>query len=165
MDGYITGRVILYGVMWIHLSINYPCLDGAIKWHISKKALKTFIGLELIAVTSFIIYDNIQEPPYNGWFLAIVGYAVVYGMICMTYWALYRNTILEKNQVYAMTIIGKETYYGQTYFRGYVVINNREINVFLPQYELKNTQRKQTKIVPVKFEKVLKAEYIIVTLA
>ena len=107
MEHIIVSRAILGLLILIHLFAGYA---SGISWgHINRKVLHGVIITELIAVTAYIIYDNLQTPPYDGWFLAIIGYIVVYGLILLT-WAVYLiYTILDKAYLYSiLEYIAKE---------------------------------------------------------
>ena len=130
MENYIEGRVILGVLCLIHIFVNLAssCPWGPIK----RKVLDGIILTELIAVTSYIIYDNLQTPPRDGWFLAILGYIFVYVLILMT-WAVYSIfTILDKDKVYEMTITHRVHFMNEDYFEGTVLKDDIEIKVLLP---------------------------------
>ena len=130
MEHYIEGRVILGLLCLIHMCAGYalrvPCE------HINKKVLNGVILTELVAVTVYIIYDNLQTPPYNGWFLAVIGYLFVYAIILMT-WAGYSfYTQLDEEKIYEMTIKDHVRYMNRDYFRGTVIDGKNEVEVLLP---------------------------------
>ncbi len=98
MENIILSRAILFGVFVIHLFIGY-----AIKTvkHVNSKFLDTAFALEMFVLTTFVVYDNIQSPPYNGWALAISGYLLLYGLIVLEWWAYGAKTI-ENDKVYEL---------------------------------------------------------------
>lgn len=160
MEHYIEGRVILGLLCLIHLFAGYAL---KVPWgHINKKVLNGFFLTELVAVTAYIIYDNLQTPPYNGWILAVIGYLFVYALIFMT-WAGYSSyTGLDEDKVYEMTIKERVYFLNDFYLRGTVIDEGKEIEVLLPYApELVATARngKQQKV---KFDKFLKHWYILV---
>lgn len=163
MEQYIESRVILGLLCLIHLFLSYAGSTGACHGHINRKALNYTVLAELILVTAYVIYDNLQTPPYNGWFIAIVGYVFVYGMICMT-WATYCiYALLDKDKAYEMTINSHVRLQNEDYFKGVVIEQRREIEVLLPYLQNlvpKNDKNKKPKV---KFQEVLHGRYIIVT--
>ena len=130
MENLIESRVILGILCLIHVFAIYgsKCPWG----HIKGKVLNTIIITELIAVSAYILYDNLQTPPRDGWFLAILGYILVYVLILMT-WAVYSIfTILDKDKVYEMTITHRVHFMNEDYFEGTVLKDDIEIKVLLP---------------------------------
>ena len=99
MENYIEGRVILGMLCFMHVFILYAsqCPLGPIK----RRTLESVIFTEFIAVTAFIIYDNLQTPPYDGWFLAILGYTFVYGLIFLTSQCLLIIKLLRRSNLSA----------------------------------------------------------------
>ncbi len=130
MENLIESRVILGILCLIHMFAIYgsKCPWG----HVKGKVLNTIIITELIAVSAYILYDNLQTPPRDGWFLAILGYIFVYVLILMT-WAVYSIfTILDKDKVYEMTITHRVHFMNEDYFEGTVLKDDVEIKVLLP---------------------------------
>lgn len=130
MENLIESRVILGILCLIHMFAIYgsKCPWG----HVKGKVLNTIIITELIAVSAYILYDNLQTPPRDGWFLAILGYILVYVLILMT-WAVYSIfTILDKDKVYEMTITHRVHFMNEDYFEGTVLKDDIEIKVLLP---------------------------------
>lgn len=130
MENLIESRVILGILCLIHVFAIYgsKCPWG----HVKGKVLNTIIITELIAVSAYILYDNLQTPPRDGWFLAILGYILVYVLILMT-WAVYSIfTILDKDKVYEMTITHRVHFMNEDYFEGTVLKDDIEIKVLLP---------------------------------
>lgn len=160
MEHYIEGRVILGLLILIHL---FVCYASGISWgHINRKVLHGVIITELIAVTAYIIYDNLQTPPYDGWALAIIGYLLVYGLIVMT-WMVYRiYTMLDKDKVYEMTLRDHVRFMNNDYFRGTVITNNRKVEVYLPYSEELKPKDKTDKRRNVKYDNVLRGIHILV---
>ena len=130
MEHYIEGRVILGLLCLIHTFAGYAL---KVPWgHLNKKVLNGFFLTELVAVTAYIIYDNLQTPPHDGWIFAIVGYILVYALILLT-WAGYSiYGELEEDKVYEMTIKHHVRYMNKDYFSGTVIEGKNEIEVFLP---------------------------------
>ena len=130
MENLIESRVILGILCLIHMFAIYgsKCPWGYVKG----KVLNTIIITELIAVSAYILYDNLQTPPHDGWFLAILGYIFVYVLILMT-WAVYSIfTILDKDKVYEMTITHCVHFMNEDYLEGTVLKDDIEIKVLLP---------------------------------
>lgn len=161
MENYIEGRVILGVLCLIHVLVNLvsSCPWGPIK----RKVLDGIILTELIAVTSYIIYDNLQTPPYDGWFLAIIGYILVYGLILMTWFMYGIFTVLDRDTVYEMTITHHVHFMNEDYLEGTVVLERSgiKITVLLPySSELLASAEAHIKH-NVKFDNVIKG-YILV---
>lgn len=163
MEHYIEGRVILGLLCLIHLFAGYAL---RVNWgHINRKVLNGFFITELVAVTAYIIYDNLQTPPYNGWTLAIVGYLIVYTLILMT-WAGYSTyTELKDDKIYEMTITDHITYMDDDYFRGTVMDGKNEVEVLLPYSTELVPAAKAGQKQKVKFDDFLKYGHILVELA
>ena len=158
MEHYIEGRVILGLLCLIHLFAGYAI---NVPWgHINKKVLNGFFLTELVAVTAYIIYDNLQTPPYNGWILAVIGYLLVYGLILMNWAGYYIYTELDKDEVYEMRLSDHVRFMNNEYFRGTVMADNREVEVYLPYSE--NLKPEETR--NVKFDNVLRGVHILVKL-
>lgn len=165
MENLIEGRVILGLLCLVHLFVNYAAGVGARHEPLSKKVLNGVILTELVVVTVYVICDNLQTPPHNGWLLAIVGYFFVYGLIFVT-WILHCiYALLDQNKVYAMTPQQFVPLYGGSYMKGTVEEDNHKIDVFLPHAEFANLEKTHPKILPVKFKQVLRGRSIIVTLS
>ena len=159
MENYIEGRVILGMLCLIHVFAVYgsKCPWG----HIKKNVLNGIILTEIIAVTVYVIYDNLQTPPHNGWFLAILGYIFVYGLILMTWGAYFCFTLLDENKIYEMTITHHVHFMNKDYLKGTVFDGECELTVLLPYpqelYPLTEASKKQK----VKFDNVLQG-YVLV---
>ena len=163
MEHLIESRVILGLLILVHLFANYA---SCISWgHINRKVLHGVIITELVAVTAFIVYDNLQTPPYDGWTLAVIGYLLVYSSILMTWTCYYIYTELDKDKVYEMTLRDHVRYMNHDYFRGTVMADNGEVEVFLPYSEELKPKDKTDKKRNVKFDNVLRGIYILVKLA
>lgn len=132
MENYIVARVILGILCLIHIFAIYgsKCPWG----HIKGKVLNTIIITELVAVTAYIIYDNLQTPPNDGWILAILGYIFVYSLILMTWLAYGIFTVLDKDKVYEMTITHQVQFMNNDYFQGTIVQESSgvKVTVLLP---------------------------------
>ncbi|MBO6281985.1 MAG: hypothetical protein J6N49_05605 [Alphaproteobacteria bacterium] len=162
MGNYIESRVILGLIILIHLFVGYA--SGIPCGHINRKVLNGVIITELIAVTAYIIYDNLQTPPYDGWILAIIGYLLVYGLILMTWAAYLIYTVLDKDKVYEMTIRDHVRFMNNDYFRGTVMADNRKVKVFLPYSKELEPKDKTDKKRNVKYDNVLRGNHILVKL-
>ncbi len=163
MDNFIESRVVLGLLCMIHIFVGYAV---SVPWgHINKKVLNGIIITELVAVTSYIIYDNLQTPPHDGWILAILGYLFVYFLILVT-WAMYSiYTQLDVDKVYEMTIKTRVRFENEDYFGGTVMDGKEEIDVLLPYCpELTPVGEKGRKR-KVKFSKFLREFHILVKLA
>ena len=158
MEQYIESRVILGLLCLIHLFLNYAGSSGARRGHINRKVLNGVILAELAAVTTYVVYDNLQVPPHNGWLAAILGYLFVYGLIYIT-WAVYCvYALLDKDKVYEMTFVKSYNSMGGDYFGGTVIEDGHEIEVLLPFKESNHAEKQN-----VKFKEVVGGVYIIVT--
>ena len=160
MENLIEGRVILGFLCLIHLFLNYAGASNAVHDLVNKKVLNFLILTELVAVTAFVIYDNIQTPPYDGWFAAILGYLFVYFMIGSTWLLFYLCTFLEKDKVYEMTIETKVLLRNKQYFGGTVISNGEEVEVLLPYKEEYLALEKPRKV-NVKFNILMRGYYIV----
>lgn len=159
---YIESRVILGLLCLIHLFAGYA---SGISWgHINRKVLNGFFLTELVAVTAYIIYDNLQTPPYDSWALAVIGYLFVYALILMT-WAGYTvYAVLDKDKVYEMTIRDYVRFMNEDYFRGTVVADNREVEVYLPYAEELKPKDKTDIKRNIQYDNVLRGTHILVKL-
>ncbi len=101
MENLILSRVILFALVFVHVLIGYA---SKIDLHINAKVLDTVFAVEILALTAYIIYDNILYPPHNGWVLAIIGYLFVYGVIFMT-WVVYGLKTILPNKHYQLKSI------------------------------------------------------------
>lgn len=161
MENYIESRVILGVLCCMHMFIIYAaqCPFGPIK----RKALDGIILAELIAVTAYVIYDNLQTPPYDGWFVAVLGYIFVYGLILMT-WVVYGIfTVLDVDKVYEMTIMHRVHFMNKDYFKGTVFDGKYKRTVLLPYSQELSFLTENIKP-KVKFDNVLRG-YILVKCA
>ena len=159
MENYIDGRAILGMLCFVHIFILYAiqCPWGPIK----RKALNGIILTELVVVTAYIIYDNLQMPPHDWWF-AIIGYLFVYGFICMTWIAYLVFTLLDEDKIYEMTITHHVHLMNEDYLEGFVYEGKYKYSVYLPySSELEPLIENNTKL-NVKFVNVFRASYIIV---
>lgn len=165
MEHLFEARVILGILCLIHIFINYAGARGAYRGHINKKLLNSLFVIEIFAVTAYVIYDNIQTPPQDGWFFAIVGYLFVYGMMFLT-WALHCiYALLEPDKVYEMTVKNRRKLFENEYLQGTVVEENHNLDVYLPYSENLDLKKDTNKQQNVKFKEVLRGTYIIVELA
>lgn len=153
MENIIESRAILGVLCFIHVIVIYAaqCPWG----HIKRKVLDGIILTELVSVTAYIIYDNLQTPPYDGWFLAILGYIVVYGLIFMT-WIMYNIfTFLDKNKIYEMTITRHIHFMNKDYLEGSIFEEESKINVLLPYSAELDPATKDKLKQNVKFDNIL----------
>lgn len=157
---YIESRVILGLLCLIHLFIGYAGSTGAVHGHISKKVLNGVILLEVVWVTAYVIYDNLQTPPYDGWFVASIGYGLVYGLIFVTWEALQPNVALAKDKTYKMHFTGHVRYLNEEYMQGEAEEGKRKVVVLLP-YKEEYTASDRPNWQNVRFDYVFKG-YIIV---
>lgn len=163
MEQYIEGRVILGLLCLIHLFAGYAV---KVPWgHLNKKVLNGIILTELVAVTAYIIYDNLQAPPHNGWALAIIGYLFVYGLILITWLGYSIYTKLDEEKTYEMTIKDHVRFMNEDYFRGTVIDGKKETEVVLPYLQELVSAAKTGKKQNVKFDRFLKYGHILVKLA
>ncbi len=160
MENYIEGRVVLGVLCLIHLFLSYASVGP---WgHIKGKVLDGIFLTELIAVTAYIIYDNVQTPPYDGWFWAIIGYLFVYAMIFMT-WLMYGVfALLEEDKVYEMTITHHVHLMNERYFQGTVINGKYEHQVYLPYSSELHSLIEDNYKLNVKFDRIIRGMYIVV---
>lgn len=159
MENLIESRVILGLLCFIHILLGYAGAGGAVHDVINKKVLNALILAELVGVTAYVVFDNLQMPPYNGWLLAIVGYVIVYGLIIIT-WFVYRfYTFMEKDKVYEMTVVKRVYFLGRDYVGGVIKSGKQEVEVLLPYEEYPSDKR--PKKVKVKFYVLMEREYIV----
>lgn len=160
MESIIEARVILGILCFFHLFLGYAGSSGAVHNVISRKCLNTLLIIELIGVTAFVIYDNLQTPPYDGWVWAIIGYLFVYALILLTWFVYLPYTLLKKGKVYKMKITNRSYFMGSDYLGGFVTENNRQVDVLLPykeEYLAPDTPRE----VDVVFCLLMHGEYIV----
>lgn len=163
MENFIESRVILGLLCLIHAFAVYAGAGGAVQGHINKNGLKGFMLIELVVVTAYIVYDNLLTPPYNSWFVAILGYLLVYGLIFMT-WASYGiYASLDKDKIYEMTISSQVRLMNKDYFGGTVIDGKHEIEVLLPYSSRLISPDETGKKQKVKFAEVLRGCYILVS--
>lgn len=156
MEGIIFSRAVLLGVFVFNLFVGYAA--KACHGHINRYVLNGLLIFELVAVTAFIVYDNIQSPPYCSWFWAIVGYVFVY-LIMLGVWCLYTpNAVMDKDVSYRFIAYKRVDFLGKIYESGYAEVRGDLIDVLLPAEEYKAA----TSHGRVMFKKVI-FHYIIVT--
>ncbi len=138
-----------------HLFLAYAA--RAVRRHINRHVLNCFIIAELVAVTAYIIYDNVCYPIEELMVLAIIGYLFVYFMIWLT-WFMYRpNAVLDKGVAYRFVAYKPVEFLGETYQSGWAEVRGNLIDVLLPFEEYAGIARP----VRVKFYQVIDV-YIIV---
>ena len=98
MEGIIVSRFILFVLVFVYLLMGYA---SKIDMHINAKVLDTAFAVQIVALTAYIVYDNIQAPPEDGWGFAILGYLFVYGIIIMV-WFLYGFKTISPNKNYEL---------------------------------------------------------------
>lgn len=163
MEHYIEGRVILGLLCLIHAFAGYAL---RVPWgHLNKKVLNGFFITELVAVTAYIIYDNLQTPPHDGWTLAVIGYLFVYALILMIWSGYSIYTELDEDKTYEMTIKDHIRFMDDDYFRGTVTDGKKEIEVVLPYDEKLVSAAKSGQKQKVKFDNFLRYGHILVKLA
>lgn len=163
MENYIEGRVILGLLCLMHL---FACYAIRVPWgHLNKKVLNGFFLTELVAVTAYIIYDNLQTPPYSGWVLAVIGYLFVYALILMTWSGYSIYTELDEDKTYEMTIKDHIRFMDDDYFRGTVTDGKKETEVILPYAPELVSSAKAGQKQKVKFDRFVKYGHILVKIA
>ncbi|MBP5399776.1 MAG: hypothetical protein J6Y53_05115 [Alphaproteobacteria bacterium] len=158
MENIVVSRAVLIGLVVFHAFVGYG--SRAVRGHIDRHFLNRLLIAELLAVTAYIVYDNICAPPAAGWFWAIVGYVFVYFIILAT-WFMYRpNAIMDKNAIYKFVACKPVEFLGKTYMHGYAEVRGNLEEVLLPYEEYEGV----THHMLVKFREVIEV-YIIVTAA
>lgn len=156
MENIIISRAVLVALVLFHLFVGYGA--RAVGFHINRHLLNCIFIIELIAVTAFIVYDNVCNPIQGSKFWPIVGYLFVYFMIWIT-WFLYRpNGILDKDISYKFVADKPVEFVGEKYMSGYTEVRGNLEAVLLPFNEYPGIARP----VRVKFAEVIDV-YIIVT--
>lgn len=134
-DGIIFSRAVLLGVILLNAFVGYA--SKACNGHVNRYVLNGMFILELVAVTAFIVYDNIQSPPYCSWFWAIVGYVFVY-LLMLGVWFLYSpNAVMDKDVDYRFIAYKRVEFLGKMYESGYAEVRGKLIDVLLPAEEYK----------------------------
>jgi len=160
MENMIEARVILGILCFIHLFLGYAGASGAVHSLVNKKVLNGLILTELILVTVFVVFDNLQTPPHDGWPLAILGYLFVYGLIVATWWVYNFYTFLKKDKIYEMTIDSRVRFSNKDYLGGVIFNGKREIEVLLP-YKEEYLSAKRAGKINVRFRTLLGGHYIV----
>ena len=156
MENIIVSRAILIGLVVFHLFVGYG--SRAVRCHINRHLLNWFFIVELLAVTAYIVCDNIRAPIEGTIFGAIAGYILVYLCILAT-WFMYRpNAILDKDVTYKFISYKPVEFLGEEYMNGYVEVRGNLEEVLLPYEEYEGI----THHMKVKFKEVIDI-YIIVT--
>ncbi len=161
-ETFIESRVVLGLLCLVHLFVNYAGATGAVRKHIDRSILNSVILAEIIVVTAYIVYDNFCAPPHDGWFMAVIGYLIVYGLILLTWLAYCTHSILDKNKSYEMDIASHIRFLNEDYFRGTVIDDNQEVDVLMPFDEKYLVNGKPQKVT-VKFKEIIQGLHITVT--
>lgn len=135
MESIILSRVILGLVCVINLFIGYAGVKGFVKRTISKKAWISFLIVEVVLITAYILYDNLFVGchPQDGWVVAILGYLFVYFMAFLAWYVYKDNTLLKKNEIYPFYRVGLAEYADGEFIKGVVEADGKDVVVFLPQ--------------------------------
>lgn len=139
MGNLITSRVILFAIFVFHVFVGYAG-PAVLNKHIKAWLYDALFAVEILAVTAYIIYDNIVCPiPHDGWFLAIVGYIVVYAVIILT-WVVFSSLIIDPKKVYKLADVKHRAHIIKEgiFFKGVMgTIREgwREFEVILPDEE------------------------------
>lgn len=158
MENIIVSRAVLLLLVVFHMFVVYAA--RAVRGHINRHVLNCFIIAELVAVTAYIIYDNVCYPIEGSMFLAIIGYLFVYFMIWGT-WFMYRpNAILDKDVAYRFVAYKPVEFLGETYQSGCAEVRGNLVDVLLPYDEYAGVSHPME----VKFKEVFEI-YIIVSAA
>ena len=136
MDGIIFSRAVLLGVILLNAFVGYAA--HACHRHINRHVLNVLFILELVAVTAFIVYDNIQSPPYCSWFWAIVGYVFVYFIMIGVWFAYAPNSVMDEGVAYRFIAYKRVEFLGKMYECGYAEVRGRLVDVLLPAEEYKS---------------------------
>ncbi len=143
------------GLVVFHLFVGYA--SRAVKCHINRYLLNWLFIAELLAVTAYIIYDNVCNPIIGNKFWAVAGYMFVYFLMWMT-WCMYRpNAVLDKDVIYKFIADKPVEFLGNKYMSGYAEVRGNLEAVLLPFEEYAGIARP----VRVKFYQVIDV-YIIV---
>lgn len=166
MDNLITSRVILFAIFVVHVFLGYGG-PAVFNKHIKAKVYDALFAVEISAMTAYVIYDNITCPtPHDGWFLAILGYIFVYGVVTMT-WVVFESLTINPKKVYKLTNIKHKVHV----INQGVLVNGvvgtiregwREFEVILPDEEA-YTQVLDDNPIYVKLEAIRKDNVILVT--
>jgi len=125
MDNIIISRVILFAVVIVHTFIGYGG-PAVFTKHINAKLYDTLFAIEILALTSYIVYDNILSPPHDGWVLAIVGYIIVYGVVVLS-WLVFASLTIDPKKVYQLNKIEYSNRKVRVFDKGNVQIHEFDV--------------------------------------
>ena len=99
MDGIIVSRFILFVVLFCHVLLGYA--GPALFKHIKAKVYDALFATEILALTGYIVYDNIVNPIQIGWGFAVLGYLFVYGAVVLT-WIAFSPLTIDPKKAYQL---------------------------------------------------------------
>ena len=140
MDASILSREILFVLAFIHLLITFA--GSQMKVYVPAKIYKSLFAFELFVVTAYIVYTCVTEPFYNGIGAAIFGYAMLYGLMWLTYGSL-KHWIINPEEIYSFypdRVI--ETPSGERLLGGYITEAGSKFCVYIDNAQYFTTAKR-----------------------
>ena len=125
MDGLIISRVILFAVVIIHAFLGYGG-PAVFTKHVNARLYDALFTVEILALTSYIVYDNVLSPPEDGWTLAIIGYIIVYAFVVLS-WLAFAPLTIDPKKVYQLTEVEHNNRKVRIFDKGNIEIHEFEI--------------------------------------
>ena len=126
---YILSREILMILFFVHCWLIM--FGSTVKFYVPIKAYKSFFVLEVSAVSGYIVYTCVTEPFYNGVFVAILGYLMIYFIIWATYISL-RHWVINPNKEYEFKPENRvEWATGEKALDGYITESGERFHVYI----------------------------------
>lgn len=129
MNGYIETRVVLVLIILLNLTIAYR--SNAVHRHISKRLWNGLFIVQAVAVTLYILLNDILTPIQNADYMTIFGYIFVYFFMFLGWASWLPNTFLEPDTVYLMEPCDMLIYKNEHYVSGVVKTGLKETHVLL----------------------------------
>lgn len=129
MNGYIETRVVLGLIILLNLTIAYE--SNAVHRHISKRLWNGLFIVQAVAVTLYILLNDIVTPIQNADCMTIFGYIFVYFFMFIGWASWSPNTFLEPDTVYLMEPCDMFIYKNEHYVSGVVKTGLKETHVLL----------------------------------
>lgn len=130
MEGIIWDRAFFALVFFVHALIGYGA--RGFRTHISAKTLNVVFGIDFTVLLVVAIYSCCTTPVYSGWFLAIVGYLLVFTVVYSCKLMLSHYVIVpEKEYIMYVEFKAVRKATKKEVLLGYVKEGNCEVEVAL----------------------------------
>ena len=147
-NGNVLTRIILLVFGLIHLFAAYK--HNSWRFYVSPKIYNSFFLVDFAALTAFVVWCCINEPFKDGIILAVIGYALAYTVLFVS-WSLLSRITISHTKVYQMLPYIKIYYKGRKAVEGYIMESGRNHAVLVYSDELYDNIKDAT-LVDVKFK-------------